>query len=393
MEKDTVEFHNPDFSGDGKISPDATIKANDDLDGSLSKAETISSKSEAERRPTELDDTKPENKAALKPKLHLHRKSVANVNSKGLILKRSRSAVTGVLHGTKNVLKGCWIMFTGFPYWDMAFWAGWSYSVGSVLFIVDGCWSWTPIAFPGSEFPGEKEYGGPVLFFVGALLYQLGATMAYLEAINDGSFAGPAMKRLLEGQDDQKKALFDNKLHLFFGHIIPHHHDHDDDEEDEKPQEDVDPEAGWKTKDRPERPGSIYPAGKEPAPRREAIDMGPAEQGDFHEYLTWRWWPTWHALWSYHIKELGYVACAIQLFGATLYGISGVVVLPGILDSLETWQELGAYWVPQIVGSCCFLIAGIMFTLINQDKWYQPLPKKISWWVGAWAITGSIGFL
>lgn len=81
-------------------------------------------------------------------------------------------------------LGNIWTMASTFPYWDMAFWSGWSYSVGSVLFVIDGAFSWGPTAFPSTEFgPGEETYGVPLCFFFGALFYQLGATMAYLEAI------------------------------------------------------------------------------------------------------------------------------------------------------------------------------------------------------------------
>ena len=276
----------------------------------------------------------------------------------------------------RNILAMC----TTFPYWNMAFWSGWSYSIGSILFVIDGAWSWGPIAFPGTDFSGEAEYGVPLCFFFGAIFYQIGATMAYLEAINDGSFQGSALKRLLEGHEQDQKEMLDAKLHAFFGHMVPHH---------KSKEVAIDPEAGWKTKDLHQRPGSMYSVGD----RRGGIDHGPAEEGEVSEYLTWRWWPTWHALRTHHIFEIGYVACTIQLFGATLYGMTGIVVLPGILDSLKPWQELGAYWVPQVVASMCFLTAGIMFTLETQEKWYKSEAKTIGWWIGAWATIGSVGFL
>ena len=332
-------------------------------------------------------------------KLHLHRE-----NARGPSETRQRRQSTFFASGDepklpfhvhlRNAVYGSLTMFTTFPYWDMAFWSGWSYTWGSVLFVIDGAWAWTPLQWPNSEFAGESDYGVGLLFFFGALLYQLGATMAYLEAINDGSFHGRAMKRHLEGHDEEKKRMLDDKLHMFFGHMIPHHHHHDDEDDEElEKQKSVDPEAGWKTRDRAERPGSIYPEGKAPAPRRGGVDEGPAEEGEFHEYLTWRWWPTWYALKTYHIKEPGYIACTVQLFGATLYGICGVIALPGILSNLQPWQELGGYWIPETVASVCFLIAGIMFTLITQDKWYRPLPGRIAWWIGVWASIGSVGFL
>ena len=125
----------------------------------------------------------------------------------------------------------------------------------------------------------------------------------------------------------------------------------------------------------------------------DGADEGPTDEDAFHEYLTWRWWPTWEAFKTYHIKEMGYVACVIQLFGATLYGICGVISLPGILSSLNTGQTIGGYWVVQTVASICFLTAGIMFTLVTQEKWNKPVPRRIAWWIGVWATIGSIGFL
>ncbi|KAE9983178.1 hypothetical protein EG327_005589 [Venturia inaequalis] len=330
-------------------------------------------------------------------KLHLHRET-----SRGPSEARSRrqSSVMIMEHVPKvpfyihlrNAAYGSFNMFTSFPYWDMAFHSGWSYTWGSVLFIVSSAWAWVPLQWPDTVFAGQAEYGATLTFFFGSLLYQIGAVMSYLEAINDGSFGGAALKRFLDGKDEEMKRFMDSRLHMFFGHMIPHHHWNQSDEESdhEKP---VDPEAGWKTKDKAERPGSIYPPGKAPAPRRGGVDMGPIQAGEFHEYMTWRWWPTWRALISYHIKDMGYIACVIQLFGVTLYAICGVIGLPGILSNFTWPQLLGGYWIPQVVAAVCFLVASILFTLITQEKWYRPLPHRIAWWIGFWATAGSIGFL
>lgn len=173
----------------------------------------------------------------------------------------------------KNILTMCMT----FPYYNMAFWSGWSYAFGSVLFVIDGAFSWGPTAFPRTKFAGEATYGVPLCFFFGAILYQIGATMAYLEAINDGSFQGSALKRTLEGHVEEQKAMLDEKLHTFFGHMAPHHRSSNDTDVPV-----VDPEAGWKEKDRHERPGSMYSTGD----RRGGMDMGPAEEGEVSEYLT-----------------------------------------------------------------------------------------------------------
>lgn len=287
---------------------------------------------------------------------------------------------------------GIWQMCTTFRYWDMAYWSGWSYSIGSVLFVMDGAWAWQSVAYPDRLSENLITYGPSLCFFFGALLYQVGAVMAYLECVNDGSFQGSAMRRFLEGHEDDSKKMLDEKLHTFFGHLVPHHHHKETDGDIEK-MPSVDPEEGWRRRSRGERPFPIYPPGKGPAPRRGGIDLGETEEGTSSEYMTWRWYPTWHMLRTHHVYEIGYVACAIQLFGATLYGICGLVDLPGILSSLKPWQEEGAFWVPQIVASCCFLTAGILFTVESQENWYRPEPAVLGWWIGFWATVGSCGFL
>ncbi|KAF2425570.1 hypothetical protein EJ08DRAFT_400562 [Tothia fuscella] len=328
-------------------------------------------------------------------KLHLHREtargpSEARPRRQSMVVPADKDVHLPFYVRLRNAVFGSLIMFTTFPYWDMGFWSGWAYTWGSILFVIDGFWAWTPLRWPQSAFKGEAEYGVGLLFFFGAIFYQLGATMAYLEAINDGSFGGSAMKRHLEGHDEDAKRLLDDKLHLFFGHMIPHHHHHDDDGEDDETEKrrNADVEPGRKLGEREQ--GSAGEAGP---PRRGGVDMGSTEEGEFHEYLTWRWWPTWHALHTHHIRDMGYIACVIQLLGATLYGICGVESIPGILSNFTPSQAIHGYWIPQTIASVCFLTAGVMFTLITQEKWYKPLPYRIAWWIGVWATIGSVGFL
>ncbi|RMZ76714.1 hypothetical protein DV737_g4714, partial [Chaetothyriales sp. CBS 132003] len=200
----------------------------------------------------------------------------------------------------KNLIK----MFTTFAYWDMSFWSGWSYTVGSILFVIDGAWAWSPLAFPSSEFNGEGKWGVPLLFFFGALFYQIGAVMAYLEAINDGSFHGAAMRRFLDGREQDSKALLDEKLHSFFRHALLKRKSSDLAAEQAARDAEVDPEAGWKAKDLATRTASNI-TDTNPVLRRGALNQGVQEQGHVIEYTEWRWWPTWHAFRTHHIYEIG----------------------------------------------------------------------------------------
>jgi hypothetical protein len=135
-----------------------------------------------------------------------------------------KSLTSGLFRGGKTLMK----MFTTFPYWDMAFWSGWSYTIGSAVFVIGGAFSWGPLQVPGSEFPGEAEYGVPLTFFFGVLFYQIGAVMAYLEAVNDGSFHGSAMRRIMDGNEEENKKMLDKKLYSFFGHLVPHERHEED---------------------------------------------------------------------------------------------------------------------------------------------------------------------
>ena len=196
----------------------------------------------------------------------------------------------------------------------------------------------------------------------------------------------------MEGHEEDQKKMLDEKIQSFFGHMVHRHHEDSDQEAAERQADRVDPEAGWRARDRKERPGSVYPPSKHPGHRRGALDFGEAEEGQGSTYLTWRWWPSWHALRTHHVYEIGYIACTIQLFGVTLYGVTSVIILPGILDSFSNEQALAGYWIPQMVAAACFLIASIMFTLETQEKWWKPEVRVLGWWIGMWSIVGSVGF-
>lgn len=51
------------------------------------------------------------------------------------------------------------------------------------------------------EIGNEFLYGRGITAFLGVISFEIGAGLAFLEAINDGCFHGSAMRRLLEGHD------------------------------------------------------------------------------------------------------------------------------------------------------------------------------------------------
>lgn len=265
-------------------------------------------------------------------------------------------------------------MITTFPYWDMAFGVSFAYTVGSILWVTNGCFAWLPVAFPEIEFENEILYGCGITAFFGVICFEIGAGLAFLEAVNDGCFHGSAMRRLLEGHDTCAKKMVDAKIQHFFQHGLSLA---------DSLSRKSDVERGLISK-------GMSP-GKRIRTRRGGMDLG-GEGGESSEYMTFRWWPTWQSFKSHHIHEVGFLACSLQFTGATIFILSGTVSLPGITNQLSQAERNGLYWIPQILASLLFLVAGILFMLETQDRWYRPAPNVLGWWIGLFSTIGSLGF-
>jgi hypothetical protein len=107
---------------------------------------------------------------------------------------------------------------------------------------------------------------------------------------------------------------------------------------------------------------------------------------------AWQWWPSWHDLTSHYLHELGFLACLSQLFGASVFWISGFTALPGVNNVLSQGALDGIYWTPQIVGGSGFIVSSIFFMLETQKTWYIPAPKVLGWHIGVWNLVGAFGF-
>jgi hypothetical protein len=209
------------------------------------------------------------------------------------------------------------------------------------LFVIDGVWAWGPVGWDVT-WAAEENYAKGIFFFIGALMYQVGAVMAYLEAVNNGSFSGHAMKRFLDGHDDDQKAMLDAHLHGFLHHANPLHH-HSQTEDEEKQMAAIDPTEGWKTLNQRDRARPVYAMRKSNVPRRGGVDLGEDQDG-VYEYTSWRWWPKWETLKTHHVQEsatspaqssssvlrytLGAVWCRCLAFRA-----SGQPMQPGTADT------------------------------------------------------------
>jgi hypothetical protein len=58
---------------------------------------------------------------------------------------------------------------------------------------------------------------------------------------------------------------------------------------------------------------------------------------------SWSWFPSWHDFTTHYVHEIGFLACSAQMFGASIFWISGFTALPGILNHLSPGLEDGIY--------------------------------------------------
>ena len=233
--------------------------------------------------------------------------------------------------------------------------------------MVNAFFVWLPLVAPYTEFPGEIAVAGGWTAFAGATVFEVGSVLLMFEAVNankSGCF-GWALEKVLTGDDEQvtikpKKegcAHHQSNSRSFVGKGAAAKS-----LTNEKQQE----KGGGESNDEGEDPD----AGK-----------------------SWQWFPSWHDLTHHYIYELGFLACAFQMFGATIFYISGFTAIPQVYNMLTTDPAVtGAYWVPQIVGGCGFTISSLLFMLETQRKWYIPAPMVLGWHIGLYNLVGAVGF-
>ncbi|KZT62111.1 hypothetical protein CALCODRAFT_420844, partial [Calocera cornea HHB12733] len=96
-------------------------------------------------------------------------------------------------------------------------------------------------------------------------------------------------------------------------------------------------------------------------------------------------------------RDLGYLASFIQLIAATIFWVSTVVGLPGVIPTLFTDPPVVIadifYWTPQVLGGFGFVVSSLLLMIETQSHWYLPNPLSIGWQVAVWNLVGAVGFL
>lgn len=248
--------------------------------------------------------------------------------------------------------KGILRMCTQFPYWDVSYLVAVVFTLGSVLWVLNAFFVYLPLVQPRTEFRNEIFFGGGITAFVGATIFEIGSILLMMEAVNEnraGCF-GWALGKFLEGIGEHEgKYWIRPDLS-----ICKHHHTNKKNLVGKSKGMDVShgnliyiyfvPAVSLNTVSPRDVSLSLDELGEKP------LETG--KQGN-----EWIWFPSMHELKSHYLRELGFLASLSQLFGASVFWISGFTGLPGINNHLS--QELldGIFWTPQVIGGTGFIVS------------------------------------
>ncbi|KAJ4245238.1 hypothetical protein NW762_014108 [Fusarium torreyae] len=237
-----------------------------------------------------------------------------------------------------QTLRGIAKMFLRYPVWDVSYDVAVIFTIGSVIWVVNGFYSWLPALNPSTHF---SDWDGGITAFIGATVFEVGSVLLMLEAVNENcsDCFGWALEESVDGF-----------FHLNHDHICNH------------------------------------------SQAQKRTFLKGASKNDKRSDRMWYWWPTWYELSTHYVYDMGFLACSAQMFGATVFWISGLTALPPILNSLSTPAQNGAYWLPQVIGGLGFCVSSLLFMLEVQPRWYIPAPGVLGWHIGLWNFIGAIGF-
>ncbi|GAA5992988.1 hypothetical protein JCM10908_000785 [Rhodotorula pacifica] len=301
------------------------------------------------------------------------------------------------------------VRWWGWDVRDISWWVGFLFTLGSVWWCIQGIQVFcypdnTSTAFTNTE---------AAMAFLGGTTFLFGGYLEYVEALNpafadwEGAFA-QEVERELTGQPDllahnnnEKKSTnlppaqpqtpprprhhpptLGKRRRHFGSHAPP----------PPPPTDHVLPS--------PSSSSTSDEATLSPSPPSHSQSPSTPPPSTRPQQPRWKWFglPPPHKR-----LDLGFLANAIQLFGAIAFEVSVICGLPGVLgvSGSEGGKEqmgrveaewVGAYWAMQIVGSPCFIIAGLIFALETQTRWYKPNLVSIGWWIGIWNMIGGFGF-
>lgn len=72
-----------------------------------------------------------------------------------------------------------------YPYWDVSWLVATTFTLGSVVWVINAFFAYLPLAQPSTSFKDEVLVGGGITAFVGATIFEIGSVLLMIEAVNE----------------------------------------------------------------------------------------------------------------------------------------------------------------------------------------------------------------
>jgi len=93
--------------------------------------------------------------------------------------------------------------------------------------------------------------------------------------------------------------------------------------------------------------------------------------------------------WTWEPGRIDWTASGVQLVGTVFFNVTTLAAIDASLDATQAHRLV---WVPDMVGSICFLVAsGLAWFEVSHDWWSWKL-RSLSWRIAALNLLGSIAF-
>lgn len=89
-------------------------------------------------------------------------------------------------------------------------------------------------------------------------------------------------------------------------------------------------------------------------------------------------------------REIGWLSAALQFIGTLLFNLSTFDAMSSAMN--PSWQDR-MIWLPDIVGSVFFLVAGYLAFIETCHAHWAWKPRSLSWWVTFANLLGCIAFM
>lgn len=96
----------------------------------------------------------------------------------------------------------------------------------------------------------------------------------------------------------------------------------------------------------------------------------------------WKWF-------GWRPRNLGYLACLIQLLGTILFNFN---TADAMIPDLSWLRQDALIWLPNMIGSICFLFASYLAYMEVSNGFFSFAPRSVSWWITVVNMAGSIAF-